>query len=60
MVGYDENQRQLTSAQYAMAGAASGVITRLLLQPLDVLKIRFQIQTKPTIKVPVYHRKQLQ
>ena len=28
---------------HAIAGAASGFITRLLCQPLDVIKIRFQV-----------------
>lgn len=28
---------------YAIAGAASGFITRFLCQPLDVIKIRFQV-----------------
>lgn len=51
MVGYDDHQRQLTTAQYAFAGAVSGFVTRMLLQPLDVVKIRFQLQTAPTIKV---------
>jgi solute carrier family 25 thiamine pyrophosphate transporter 19 len=51
MVGYDEKQTQLTTGQYALAGATSGVVTRLLLQPLDVVKIRLQIQVEPTNKV---------
>ena len=51
MVGYDEGQRQLTTTQYALAGATSGIITRLLLQPVDVIKIRLQIQVQPAIKV---------
>lgn len=28
---------------HAIAGAASGFITRFLCQPLDVVKIRFQV-----------------
>lgn len=50
MVGYDEKQTQLTTGQYALAGATSGVVTRLLIQPLDVVKIRLQIQVEPTNK----------
>jgi len=30
-------------SDHAIAGAASGFITRLLCQPLDVIKIRFQV-----------------
>ena len=52
MVGYDEGQKQLTTSQYALAGAMSGIVTRLLLQPCDVVKIRLQIQLEPTNKVP--------
>ncbi|XP_028407644.1 mitochondrial thiamine pyrophosphate carrier-like [Dendronephthya gigantea] len=53
MVGYDEGQRQLTTSQYALAGAMSGIVTRLLLQPCDVVKIRLQIQLEPTNKKPI-------
>ncbi|CAL1677855.1 unnamed protein product [Lasius platythorax] len=35
---------------YAIAGAASGFITRFLCQPLDVIKIRFQLQVEPISK----------
>ncbi|KAL6441111.1 hypothetical protein ACFW04_003443 [Cataglyphis niger] len=37
---------------HAIAGAASGFITRFLCQPLDVVKIRFQLQVEPISK---YH-----
>lgn len=33
----------LPSLDHAIAGAASGFITRFLCQPLDVIKIRFQV-----------------
>ncbi|XP_071507771.1 mitochondrial thiamine pyrophosphate carrier-like [Diadema antillarum] len=49
MVGYSpaERRRQLTKLEYGLAGAASGAFTRAVLQPLDVLKIRFQLQEEP-------------
>ena len=43
MVGYDPSAAQLSSWQHAQAGAVSGLLTRLCCQPLDVLKIRFQV-----------------
>ena len=36
-----------------VAGAASGVTTRLVTTPLDVIKIRFQLQLEPTIRLKV-------
>lgn len=43
-VGYKEDQDvQLTPGDHAVAGAVSGMVTRALIQPLDVLKIRFQV-----------------
>ncbi|XP_029159397.1 mitochondrial thiamine pyrophosphate carrier-like [Nylanderia fulva] len=38
---------------HAIAGAASGCITRFLCQPLDVIKIRFQLQVEPISKCHV-------
>jgi hypothetical protein len=32
-----------SNSVHAIAGAASGCITRFLCQPLDVIKIRFQV-----------------
>lgn len=43
-VGYKaEKKDQLSPQDHARAGAASGAIARAFLQPLDVLKIRFQV-----------------
>ena len=34
-----------------VAGAVSGGVTRLLIEPLDVLKVRFQLQLEAVRKV---------
>lgn len=48
MVGYDPKTPQdKTNADRIAAGAASGFFTRALVQPLDVIKIRFQLQLEP-------------
>ena len=45
MVGFSPHDLvQLSDAEYAAAGAVSGSITRCVAQPLDVLKIRFQVK----------------
>lgn len=44
MVGYDESApKRLDDTEYAVAGAISGGLTRAISQPLDVIKIRFQV-----------------
>ncbi|XP_046844474.1 mitochondrial thiamine pyrophosphate carrier-like [Xenia sp. Carnegie-2017] len=59
MVGYDDQLKELSPTQYALAGAVSGITTRLLLQPLDVVKIRLQLQVDPLkqIRSEQYRRK---
>uniref|UniRef100_A0A0B7B1I1 Mitochondrial thiamine pyrophosphate carrier n=1 Tax=Arion vulgaris TaxID=1028688 RepID=A0A0B7B1I1_9EUPU len=48
MVGYNPKEDvHLSHIEHAAAGAFSGAVTRTLFQPLDVLKIRFQLQVEP-------------
>ncbi|XP_023387447.1 mitochondrial thiamine pyrophosphate carrier isoform X2 [Pteropus vampyrus] len=46
MVGYDPRAdgRNISSFEVAVAGSVSGLVTRALISPLDVIKIRFQLQ----------------
>ncbi|KAL6102833.1 slc25a19 [Pungitius sinensis] len=46
MVGYDPRSQAtaLSPEEAALAGSAAGMVTRALISPLDVLKIRFQLQ----------------
>jgi len=44
MVGYD-NTKQVYLKDSFNAGVTSGIVTRAIITPLDVLKIRFQLQT---------------
>ena len=43
MVGYDPEIQELSKLEHGAAGATSGIITRMITQPLDVIKIRFQV-----------------
>lgn len=45
MVGYDKNE-SLTPDQKLIASMLSGVITRSMTNPLDVVKVRAQLQKK--------------
>ncbi|XP_066474240.1 mitochondrial thiamine pyrophosphate carrier [Tiliqua scincoides] len=46
MVGYDPESEciSLSAVEIAASGSASGLVTRAMISPLDVLKIRFQLQ----------------
>lgn len=45
MVGYDPKAdgRNISSFEVAVAGSVSGLVTRVMISPLDVIKIRFQV-----------------
>mgnify|MGYP001856057121 CR=1 FL=1 len=43
MVGYDPEAKCVSTVEAAAAGSASGFVTRVLISPLDVIKIRFQV-----------------
>ncbi|XP_060062866.1 mitochondrial thiamine pyrophosphate carrier-like [Ylistrum balloti] len=48
MVGFRPQENvQLTATEHAFAGAVSGAVSRVMFQPLDVLKVRFQLQIEP-------------
>jgi len=43
MVGYDPNKKDLSDRQILIASTTSGFVARFLLQPVDVIKIRYQV-----------------
>ncbi|KAK3754404.1 hypothetical protein QZH41_011184 [Actinostola sp. cb2023] len=48
MVGFDPNrvEKGLTASQCGICGSIAGAFTRIIVQPLDVVKIRFQLHMK--------------
>ncbi|KAJ8254435.1 hypothetical protein COCON_G00210470 [Conger conger] len=44
MVGFDPAAKALSPEEAALAGSASGLVTRAMISPMDVIKIRFQLQ----------------
>lgn len=57
MVGWSKSNETLSQFDFAFAGGASGFITRAVCQPLDVLKIRFQLQVEPISHQPIHNSK---
>lgn len=49
-----QNESEVKVYQAALAGGAAGAFTRAIAQPLDVLKIRFQLQIEPIGKGSKY------
>ena len=43
-----EERIELTGSQQLLAGAVSGTVNRMFIAPLDLLKVRFQIQSIST------------
>ncbi|XP_030765919.1 mitochondrial thiamine pyrophosphate carrier-like [Sitophilus oryzae] len=57
MVGWSKSNEKLNQFDFAFAGGASGFLTRAVCQPLDVLKIRFQLQVEPISHHPQHASK---
>lgn len=57
MVGYDPGAQgaALAPEEAALAGSAAGMVTRALISPLDVLKIRFQVRMCQCAVVRTHH-----
>ncbi|XP_042307245.1 mitochondrial thiamine pyrophosphate carrier isoform X2 [Sceloporus undulatus] len=57
MVGYDPDSQcaSLSTGEIAAAGSASGLVTRAMISPFDVLKIRFQFVSFELLTKLMYH-----
>jgi hypothetical protein len=51
MVGYDPKKKDLTNSQILIASTTSGFISRFILQPIDVIKIRLQVRLNNSILI---------
>jgi hypothetical protein len=51
MVGYDPNQINLNAKDRIYVSIASSVLSRFIVQPFDVLKIRFQVEMRERERV---------
>jgi len=49
MVGFDPGVIEMPKFAYGVAGGMSGFLTRAVTQPLDVLKIRLQVDSLTTV-----------
>ncbi|KAH8850538.1 Mitochondrial thiamine pyrophosphate carrier [Schistosoma japonicum] len=47
MVQGQDGKTSLSTNEYLLAGSVSGFVARAVVQPLDVIKIRFQLQMEP-------------
>lgn len=59
MVGFDPGAQgpALSAEEAALAGSAAGMVTRALISPFDVIKIRFQVKTYRWILMETIIRK---
>ena len=58
MVGFDHDKNECVSNTF-LAGFYGGIVTRALVSPLDVVKIRFQVSNFLTVKSEIIYAKKL-
>lgn len=58
MVGYDPGAQGAapSAEEAALAGSAAGMVTRAIISPLDVLKIRFQVMPSLRYKTSIFNQ----